>query len=110
MDVATVPVSKRARPASLYVKHEFGRSIQPVVSSCQHSQASPPAARSARSRGSFATCRASRAISTIARLARQRSEEHTSELQSRRDLVCRLLLEKKKNKLTAKNSTHLIRY
>src|SRR5690349_22572934 len=28
---------------------------------------------------------------------RRRSEEHTSELQSRRDLVCRLLLEKKKN-------------
>src|SRR5690349_22350053 len=27
---------------------------------------------------------------------RSRSEEHTSELQSRRDLVCRLLLEKKK--------------
>src|SRR5690349_5309226 len=27
---------------------------------------------------------------------RERSEEHTSELQSRRDLVCRLLLEKKK--------------
>src|SRR5690349_22594740 len=31
-----------------------------------------------------------------------RSEEHTSELQSRRDLVCRLLLEKKKtNKVVA---------
>src|SRR2546428_10315143 len=29
-----------------------------------------------------------------------RSEEHTSELQSRSDLVCRLLLEKKKNKRT----------
>src|SRR5690349_22523719 len=28
----------------------------------------------------------------------QRSEEHTSELQSRRDLVCRLLLEKKKER------------
>src|SRR5690349_22885239 len=28
-----------------------------------------------------------------------RSEEHTSELQSRRDLVCRLLLEKKKIRL-----------
>src|SRR5690349_24195233 len=28
---------------------------------------------------------------------RARSEEHTSELQSRRDLVCRLLLEKKKH-------------
>src|SRR5207248_9107583 len=30
-----------------------------------------------------------------------RSEEHTSELQSPYDLVCRLLLEKKKNKTTA---------
>src|SRR2546421_7580977 len=29
----------------------------------------------------------------------QRSEEHTSELQSRSDLVCRLLLEKKKNNI-----------
>src|SRR5690625_3683839 len=31
---------------------------------------------------------------------RVRSEEHTSELQSRGHLVCRLLLEKKKSKLT----------
>src|SRR3712207_8327164 len=30
--------------------------------------------------------------------AQQRSEEHTSELQSRQYLVCRLLLEKKKRK------------
>src|SRR5438874_13052674 len=30
-------------------------------------------------------------------LLMKRSEEHTSELQSRRDLVCRLLLEKKKD-------------
>src|SRR3989449_3217491 len=30
---------------------------------------------------------------------RRRSEEHTSELQSRLHLVCRLLLEKKKNKV-----------
>src|SRR5690349_24136326 len=29
----------------------------------------------------------------------KRSEEHTSELQSRRDLVCRLLLEKKKKNI-----------
>src|SRR2546428_3249720 len=29
----------------------------------------------------------------------QRSEEHTSELQSRSDLVCRLLLEKKKKSI-----------
>src|SRR5438034_5924806 len=32
-----------------------------------------------------------------------RSEEHTSELQSHSDLVCRLLLEKKKKKQTEKN-------
>src|SRR2546427_2101741 len=30
----------------------------------------------------------------------ERSEEHTSELQSQSNLVCRLLLEKKKNKYT----------
>src|SRR5438874_10361764 len=41
-----------------------------------------------------------------------RSEEHTSELQSRRDLVCRLLLEKKKKKkkiikyISKKNKHH----
>src|SRR5699024_11864976 len=33
-----------------------------------------------------------------------RSEEHTSELQSRFDLVCRLLLEKKKNKQELRKS------
>ena len=32
-----------------------------------------------------------------------RSEEHTSELQSRRNLVCRLLLEKKNNKYTCQS-------
>src|SRR5438132_5504613 len=34
-----------------------------------------------------------------------RSEEHTSELQSHSDLVCRLLLEKKKNRTTTKSKT-----
>src|SRR3712207_8100803 len=34
---------------------------------------------------------------TFALVRDQRSEEHTSELQSRQYLVCRLLLEKKKN-------------
>src|SRR3712207_6914409 len=34
------------------------------------------------------------------RVRRRRSEEHTSELQSRQYLVCRLLLEKKKNNYT----------
>src|SRR5690606_41395668 len=35
--------------------------------------------------------------------APQRSEEHTSELQSRENLVCRLLLEKKKKKEAYEN-------
>src|SRR5688572_31570305 len=34
-----------------------------------------------------------------------RSEEHTSELQSQSNLVCRLLLEKKKNKSHIHNTT-----
>src|SRR2546421_8054363 len=36
-----------------------------------------------------------------------RSEEHTSELQSRSDLVCRLLLEKKKKTTIAKTTKRL---
>src|SRR5688572_24725028 len=52
--------------------------------------------------------------STISRLslgstrrpsALRRSEEHTSELQSQSNLVCRLLLEKKKKKQTSPTST-----
>src|SRR5690349_23416669 len=42
-----------------------------------------------------ATCRHPQARSGI---SSRRSEEHTSELQSRRELVCRLLLEKKKRR------------
>src|SRR2546427_6663321 len=41
---------------------------------------------------------ASREPDTRALRARLRSEEHTSELQSQSNLVCRLLLEKKKKK------------
>src|SRR5690349_22150589 len=39
-------------------------------------------------------------VGTKVIVAQLRSEEHTSELQSRRDLVCRLLLEKKKDRAT----------
>src|SRR3712207_8239141 len=47
-----------------------------------------------------------RPVRTPARTARRgRSEEHTSELQSRQYLVCRLLLEKKK---TNHNSKYII--
>src|SRR2546430_5711444 len=37
-----------------------------------------------------------------ARILDARSEEHTSELQSQSNLVCRLLLEKKKTEMTAR--------
>src|SRR5690606_41698275 len=37
------------------------------------------------------------AVALALRIVGARSEEHTSELQSRENLVCRLLLEKKKN-------------
>src|SRR2546430_8771414 len=37
-----------------------------------------------------------------------RSEEHTSELQSQSNLVCRLLLEKKKNRLESDTTLHNI--
>src|SRR5207249_5605699 len=42
----------------------------------------------------------------FAGLQRRRSEEHTSELQSRFDLVCRLLLEKKKDAQTPRCTPH----
>src|SRR5688572_31607984 len=41
-------------------------------------------------------------IQTFGEWPLRRSEEHTSELQSQSNLVCRLLLEKKKKKLDAR--------
>src|SRR5690625_5934229 len=40
-------------------------------------------------------------VAAAQRWLEERSEEHTSELQSRGHLVCRLLLEKKKNKTSS---------
>src|SRR2546421_6557333 len=57
-------------------------------------------ARRSRGRAGRSSPRRSRAARTGSRRrpGGRRSEEHTSELQSRSDLVCRLLLEKKKKK------------
>src|SRR2546430_8745295 len=49
------------------------------------------------SRDSGAISRALRSHGHVFRSSSWRSEEHTSELQSQSNLVCRLLLEKKKN-------------
>src|SRR5687768_18181014 len=47
---------------------------------------------------SAAGCSSGRRVTCHTNASRTRSEEHTSELQSRLHLVCRLLLEKKKKK------------
>src|SRR5699024_12162633 len=46
-------------------------------------------------------------ITIITAVHNSRSEEHTSELQSRFDLVCRLLLEKKKTALQTRSQRAL---
>src|SRR2546430_10896032 len=47
-------------------------------------------------------------ISSSYPLLPSRSEEHTSELQSQSNLVCRLLLEKKKGSTTPRSRRHII--
>src|SRR5207249_11415188 len=75
-----------------------------LVSSSARSSPSRRSASSARRRAPSISDRRARSARRMAaaaspcaaRAPRSRSEEHTSELQSRFDLVCRLLLEKKK--------------
>src|SRR5260221_7137968 len=55
-------------------------------------RAPAPCGNRGRGRGAWIDCNGWSALSG------ERSEEHTSELQSHSDLVCRLLLEKKKKK------------
>src|SRR5437870_13842451 len=61
-----------------------------------HSQSESRVNRWSRSRSRLPFHNSS-CVNTRRRVRRTRSEEHTSELQSRGHLVCRLLLEKKKN-------------
>src|SRR5258708_20282296 len=49
-----------------------------------------------------------RALGPADMITTRRSEEHTSELQSPDHLVCRLLLEKKKKKVTMKSSCYTL--
>src|SRR5437867_4851717 len=67
-----------------------GAAITYVGSASAQSTATPAAS------GSFDITYTSTAGNTVVVVERSRSEEHTSELQSPYDLVCRLLLEKKK--------------
>src|SRR5947207_11558606 len=57
-----------------------------------------------RSHGSVARIPIASPIAVWLIAPRMRSEEHTSELQSHSDIVCRLLLEKKKRKIAIENN------
>src|SRR5207247_9495634 len=73
------------------------RDALPISTPTFPSAGSPHPARRMSSKLKVPKVRCARGLSS-ALATRQRSEEHTSELQSRVDLVCRLLLEKKKYK------------
>src|SRR5207302_10362131 len=68
------------------------RSIEPWVTMCL----APPLAMGRTRSGTWQPRLAPKSTTPSRRSAKVRSEEHTSELQSRENLVCRLLLEKKK--------------
>src|SRR5690606_40156367 len=77
------------------------RSAPAATSSCSSTRSTPssgPGRPRVRSTPRASSSRCSPAVSSRPSGPR-RSEEHTSELQSRENLVCRLLLEKKKKQL-----------
>src|SRR3712207_7871658 len=80
-----------------------GRLAEPSRARSSVDRALPSGGRSRR----FESCRARFSACTDRKFLGSRSEEHTSELQSRQYLVCRLLLEKKKKSYTIITSTHL---
>src|SRR3712207_8934428 len=80
--------SGRMRRAILAAKGEG----KPLISSC-----SPAPGWTLGSGSRAVSPRALSALDQLVALLGERSEEHTSELQSRQYLVCRLLLEKKKH-------------
>src|SRR5438067_2875495 len=91
-----VPVPHQA------VQAPAGGPDRPVVDRCQSTTTrastatAPSGPRTTGLRSTSRTSGCSTASRETATRTAPRSEEHTSELQSRFDLVCRLLLEKKK--------------
>src|SRR5690606_41890469 len=81
-------------PTTLFRSRRTTSTSRPCSRSRTRCSSSPAAPWSSPTTGGSST--ASRRTSSPTRAPRRRSEEHTSELQSRENLVCRLLLEKKK--------------
>src|SRR6266496_3148707 len=99
---ATCPRPRQSRDSSVFVRwsHVVARRYATASSKPRGSTGRSPSTR-------VASCplpaavdpdRGPRPCAAPGLHVRRRSEEHTSELQSRRDLVCRLLLEKKKKR------------
>src|SRR2546421_9405231 len=63
------------------------------------------ASRAADALGARESAASRNGVGAVPHVAQSRSEEHTSELQSRSDLVCRLLLEKKKKTTIEQHTT-----
>src|SRR3712207_8114064 len=84
---------RRPPRSTLFPYTTLFRSLPPPASPTSTSKAGGPSLSGCRGCSSSA---GSSMRSTSLSTAGQRSEEHTSELQSRQYLVCRLLLEKKK--------------
>src|SRR5690606_41576704 len=83
------------QPLSLHDALPISSSVAPAAASPAASPASSGVGAGVSPRGSGVG--ASCAAAAAARPPANRSEEHTSELQSRENLVCRPLLEKKKS-------------
>src|SRR2546429_2776283 len=98
---------RRPPRSTLFPYTTLFRSTPPgTTSPASHSPARPPPPPPATLRPS-ATPHPPPRTTSLPRPAR-RSEEHTSELQSRLHLVCRLLLEKKKKNTQSTLSRHIV--
>src|SRR5438034_3048217 len=89
-------------------KKEQGGMVIPVVITVYQDKSftfitkSPPASALLKKAAGIASGSKTPNKEKVGKVTKKRSEEHTSELQSHSDLVCRLLLEKKKKKTRKK--------
>src|SRR3712207_8634298 len=88
-------MTRRPPRSTLFPYTTLFRSCCSSTASTTPTRPQPPSRRGAR--GSPTTPWSSSTTTATRRTRECRSEEHTSELQSRQYLVCRLLLEKKKH-------------
>src|SRR5256885_7321451 len=100
---------RRPPRSTLFPYTTLFRSVQPI----QSRQGAPdtcPAAREKIRPGLAGACGAQSHLPALVGFFLVRSEEHTSELQSPCNLVCRLLLEKKKNNKLFANVSYILHH